>query len=300
MIKRINPYKYLAYYDSPVNIIKVLFLAGYKNQEIKRGYVHLLEHLFLKNNYKFLTDLELDGGFYNGLTEANKMELIIYGISDEDFQSFMFEEILNFDEIIISDQLFENEKKVIEEEYYTLILDHPVEEVEQTIGSLEDIQNFSLDEVNYILSDLDYKPVLFLFSNINKLESSEELENEEQRRQEFTLEFNDGYYQIGATDEFTFGKLVTAFKILKDTRFLSKVNYKNGKFSLSEEDYNYIKENMLNIESRFRILIDTSFSTYWNYLIKMMNYILNKDASSMTISFGKIWGGVLEQEKSLF
>lgn len=299
MIKRINSHKYIAYYDSPVNVIKLLFPEGYKSDIVKRGYMHFLEHLIIQNNQSLLDELENKGGFYNGITEYNKTEIMIYGLDDIVFQNALFQDILKVEEIQMSDEEFENEKNVIKEEYDTLVLANPKSEVEKAIGSREEIENFTIEEVNQILSNPKIKPIIFLFSNINKLESNKKILHYEKNKYKFSLKEDEENIYIEGLDIFSKGQLEICFAILKNTLFIKEIRKKGEKYILNKYEYEYIKRNVINIEKRFKMMIDTSFSKYWQYLIHMLSYIVNKDVSEIQINFTDLRGAIIDKEKDL-
>lgn len=125
--------------------------------EILNGYLHLLEHLWVRSNKLWLDNFERDMNIFNAMTEKNKITFVfIYtgcAVNTND---------LNFN-MEFSESDFFLEKNTIQEErkLYT----NDVQDVDVILGSLDDINNFDLSVLIKMMKNIKYDIIRFKFSS---------------------------------------------------------------------------------------------------------------------------------------
>ncbi len=124
------------------------------------GISHLIEHLVCKNlDDDFIETLEKNGITWNAYTTPNNVVFYIKGLDDSvyKYKDIFLEKILSF---FIQPDIFENEKKIVLEEYFDLFnrynknhflnLYRKVLNNYNSVGKKEDIENLTIDNcLNY-------------------------------------------------------------------------------------------------------------------------------------------------------
>lgn len=137
--------------DSDVVVIKFLIPLGFADLIQKSGYAHLIEHMIVQSNKKYLTYLEKQGIQFNAETKDSMTEYIFIelqdGILQEELDSGNLEEIF---ETEFEQRGLSIEKNTILQEHLLLCSRLDEAEVNEMIGSREEIEEFELDKAKKI------------------------------------------------------------------------------------------------------------------------------------------------------
>lgn len=137
--------------DSDVVVIKFLIPLGFADLIQKSGYAHLIEHMIVQSNKKYLTYLEKQGIQFNAETKDSMTEYIFIelqdGILQEELDSGNLEEIF---ETEFEQKGLSIEKNTILQEHLLLCSRLDEAEVNEMIGSREEIEEFELDKAKKI------------------------------------------------------------------------------------------------------------------------------------------------------
>lgn len=137
--------------DLDVVVIKFLIPLGFADLIQKSGYAHLIEHMIVQSNKKYLTYLEKQGIQFNAETKDSMTEYIFIelqdGILQEELDSGNLEEIF---ETEFEQKGLSIEKNTILQEHLLLCSHLDEAEVNEMIGSREEIEEFELDKAKKI------------------------------------------------------------------------------------------------------------------------------------------------------
>lgn len=137
--------------DSDVVVIKFLIPLGFADLIQKSGYAHLIEHMIVQSNKKYLTYLEKQGIQFNAETKDSMTEYIFIelqdGILQEELDSGNLEEIF---ETEFEQKGLSIEKNTILQEHLLLCSRLDEAEVNEMIGSREEIEEFELNKAKKI------------------------------------------------------------------------------------------------------------------------------------------------------
>jgi len=172
-----NEYIYVT--NSKNIVVKYVLPLGSLSKNVPTGYIHLLEHLYIKANHRYLTKLENLGVHFNGVTRENHMEIILIDPSGE----VLNEELNNFK----LDNLFKTEftDKELEIEKDTIIQEHKMlqktidhNNVNITLGSIDEIKKFNLRTLNNIRKNFekDFKKIIFKNIKVDNIYSTNKIE----------------------------------------------------------------------------------------------------------------------------
>lgn len=282
---------YKLFYNSSIDVIKILFPIGFYSEEIEQGYAHFIEHILIRNNYNILKNIELNGGWFNGTTHENNMEIIIYLNSNalEYNNSDKIIKEINLFNLNLSKYDIENEIKVIKNEYETLLVNNNKDSIEQRIGSIEQIEKFNIDKVEYILKNIIQNIRIYMFSK-RYLKKNNPLGT-------FNVKITnkDQKYIISGHDKYSSDKLRLIFNLLSDMGYSNGIIIDNNHLYIEKNIYEYINTYLENISKRFKILISMSFSKYSIYL----NAIEDNPEAFFDFDFYNLWRKINEKKKNL-
>lgn len=283
---------YRLFYDSPIDIIKICFPVGFHSNYVAQGYAHFIEHLVIRNNYDILKEIELSGGWFNGTTREDRVEIVIYVVSNniELYSADKLMEKINLSKFYLSKYDIENEIKVIKNEYETLLISNSKHDVEQRIGNIEQINKFNIDDANNILKNISKNINIFVFSKRYSKESnifgnfSINIFNESEK------------YLIRGENKYSSDKLKLIFALLLDMGYSTGVDIIDDTIYIEKNMYENINACAKNINRRFKILVNTSFSKYSMYI----NMIDNEQNAFLDFDFYNLWRKIDEQKNDLF
>ncbi len=150
--------------DSDVVVIKFLIPLGFADLIQKSGYAHLIEHMIVQSNKKYLTYLEKQGIQFNAETKDSMTEYIFIelqdGILQEELDSGNLEEIF---ETEFEQKGLSIEKNTILQEHLLLCSRLDEAEVNEMIGSREEIEEFELNKAKKIHAGQEgtYSTIIF-------------------------------------------------------------------------------------------------------------------------------------------
>ena len=274
------------FYDSPIDILKLIVPIGFDTQEVDTGYAHLIEHLVIRSNYDILGDIEVHGGWFNGTTREHEMEIVIY--CDPDSGDYSVEELVDKLRLTfknLTQKEFEEELDVIQKEYSALILRDAPESVGRRIGNLSQIGMFELDKAEDIISKYVEQVGFLLISG--RYKSSEQ----EEKLLDVNIGIEAGDYTISGKDKDSFNLLKLLFCALTENGYSEGISNTEDTFCISKELFKEIDLRSRAIADRFKVLTSTSFSKYNHCL----NLVDNNWQLFSGFDFGKIWRQINEK-----
>lgn len=168
MIENIRTKENITYFDmdSDITVVKFVIPLGFADLIQKSGYAHLIEHMIIQANKKYLTYLEKKGIQFNAETKDCLTEYIFIDLQSQ----VLLEELKTGNLEKIFDTKFEEnfltiEKGTITQEH--LLLSNQMEEayVSNMIGSKEEISKFQLSRADKIRQKNYSKYDTLIFSN---------------------------------------------------------------------------------------------------------------------------------------
>lgn len=155
--------------DSDVVVIKFLIPLGFADLIQKSGYAHLIEHMIVQSNKKYLIYLEKQGIQFNAETKDSMTEYIFIelqdGILQDELSSGDLEQIF---ETEFEEKGLSIEKNTILQEHLLLCSRLEEAEVNEMIGSREEIEKFELDRAKKIHNEQDGKYSTIIFGNFEQ------------------------------------------------------------------------------------------------------------------------------------
>lgn len=168
MIENIRSKDGITYFDmdSDITVVKFVIPLGFADMIQRSGYAHLIEHMIIQTNKKYLTYLEKQGIQFNAETKDCLTEYIFIDLQSK----ILLEELKTGNLEKIFDTGFEEnslaiEKGTIAQEH--LLLSNQMEEAEvsKMIGSPEEIANFQLEKADKIRQKNYSKYDTMVFAN---------------------------------------------------------------------------------------------------------------------------------------
>ncbi|MGS6421026.1 hypothetical protein [Enterococcus lactis] len=146
-------------FSFPINV-SVDQIYIYPQFEILPGYLHLLEHMIIRNNKVELEKYELKNNIYNALTDKKKMNFV--------FIHSNFEEIpISFSiDTFFREEDFNTEKKIIIEERKLYPDNYP--SVDKILGTEDQIKEFKLSILQNILRNNKFSFIHFNYASCNQ------------------------------------------------------------------------------------------------------------------------------------
>lgn len=155
--------------DSDVVVIKFLIPLGFADLIQKSGYAHLIEHMIVQSNKKYLTYLEKQGIQFNAETKDSMTEYIFIelqdGILQEELDSGNLEEIF---ETEFEEEGLSIEKNTILQEHLLLCSRLDEAEVNEMIGSRKEIEEFELNRAKKIHKEQEGKYSTIIFGKFEQ------------------------------------------------------------------------------------------------------------------------------------
>ena len=283
IIKKNN--EYICNIDSKSIVVKYIVPLGYLNNCVPTGYAHLLEHLYIKSNYRYLEELEGLGVQFNGVTKERYMEIILIDPSGE-----IIEKELNNYKL---DNLFKSNftNKDLEIEKNTIIQEHKIlqknmsyNDVNIMLGSIDEIKNFELDILNNFREDIekDIKKIVFKNLKNNSIHSANKIE---WVRSVNILEFFKGKDSVKLVleDDFYARILIYVIKILLDSVYKlndMKINNNNSMITVVipvsyDRLIDIISNYKINSYNRYKLKLEASFKFLSDEVTYLVNHFHN-------------------------
>lgn len=262
---RISVEEYLVPYNGNI-IVEKYILKPKEDFKRQDGYLHLLEHMLIKENREWFTKLENGNIYFNAVTSKETIEFIFFHFKKNIQINFL--EQLN---TIFSIENLELERKTILQE--KVWLDNTMQdstEIKTIIGSENDIYSFDLINLNNLKKNLD-KVTKITFSNDKKgfLLNKKYICVEDFQKSLVAIEKSNNYTM---NENDLVGKLVIYFfniveKVMNDA-FEFEVEKKKDCFKIIT-DRRIEKLNKKQVFSRYLILLNN-----FNFFEKEITFII--------------------------
>lgn len=158
----------IIYFDmnSDVTIVKFLIPLGFADLIQKSGYAHLIEHMIIQANKKYLTYLEKQGIQFNAETKDCMTEYIFIDLQSE----LLLDELKrgNLEKIFdtgFNEEALAIERGTIAQEHLLLSNQMDEADVSEMIGNREEIANFKLARADTIKKGIYSKYHTMVFTN---------------------------------------------------------------------------------------------------------------------------------------
>lgn len=240
------------------------------NGSIREGYLHLLEHLWVRANKSWFDDYESKMNIFNALTDKNRITFIlIYTESTVNTNKLIFD--LNFNE-----QDFLIEKKTIYEE--RKLYSDSTPDVDIVLGSLRTIEAFDLIVLKNMMHQMNYKKIRFHFSskNIGKY-----MKNPAINIKKNSIIWKDSN-TIQLKDFYDYKVLLTILKVFKLTNesFCFNINEAKENYEITFDDYevfDFMLKNKDNVLKRYQLLLTNTqlFIEQTIYLFDLFGFNLD-------------------------
>ncbi|SFU81304.1 hypothetical protein SAMN04487886_11824 [Clostridium sp. DSM 8431] len=174
-LKRTSLNEYFYDIDNDVDVIKYIIPCGYSSQDIPSGYAHLLEHMYINSNYKYLKELEKQGVRFNGATYDKFMVIDLIDSTGKNIlrnSNFIKENKIMKNEFL--EKQLQLEKKTIAQELGILRKTLGTEKADYMLGSPEEVKGFSINKLNEVYGKVQDKYVRVIFGNSQNNESLSE------------------------------------------------------------------------------------------------------------------------------
>lgn len=153
LMKSNNDFIYMPI-EQDMEVLIYYFDFGFCSDELK-GYAHLLEHMIIRINQEVLTDIKKRGIQFNAVTKENMTIYTFLNFRNNDFLLHCKPQITHiFDSISkFNNELFELEKKTIQEELAIVSNQVTAEVASRMLGTETEIKNFTLDKMLKIFKE---------------------------------------------------------------------------------------------------------------------------------------------------
>lgn len=240
------------------------------NGSIREGYLHLLEHLWVRANKSWFDDYESKMNIFNALTNKNRITFIlIYTASTVNTNKLIFD--LNFNE-----QDFLIEKKTIYEE--RKLYSDSTPDVDIVLGSLRTIEAFDLIVLKNMMQQMNYKKIRFHFSSKNNVKY---MKNPTINIKKNSIIWKDSN-TIQLKDFYDYKVLLTILKVFKLTNenFCFNVNEAKENYEITFDDYevfDFMLKNKDNVLKRYQLLLTNTqlFIEQTIYLFDLFGFNLD-------------------------
>lgn len=240
------------------------------NGSIREGYLHLLEHLWVRANKSWFDDYESKMNIFNALTNKNRITFIlIYTESTVNTNKLIFD--LNFNE-----QDFLIEKKTIYEE--RKLYSDSTPDVDIVLGSLRTIEAFDLIVLKNMMHQMNYKKIRFHFSSKN---NGKYIKNPTINIKKNSIIWKDSN-TIQLKDFYDYKVLLTILKVFKLTNenFCFNVNEAKENYEITFDDYevfDFMLKNKENVLKRYQLLLTNTqlFIEQTIYLFDLFSFNLD-------------------------
>lgn len=240
------------------------------NGSIREGYLHLLEHLWVRANKSWFDDYESKMNIFNALTDKNRITFIlIYTESTVNTNKLIFD--LNFNE-----QDFLIEKKTIYEE--RKLYSDSTPDVDIVLGSLRTIETFDLIVLKNMMHQMNYKKNRFHFSSKN---NGKYMKNPTINIKKNSIIWKDSN-TIQLKDFYDYKVLLTILKVFKLTNesFCFNINEAKENYEITFDDYevfDFMLKNKDNVLKRYQLLLTNTqlFIEQTIYLFNLFGFNLD-------------------------
>mgnify|MGYP000921331647 FL=1 len=240
------------------------------NGSIREGYLHLLEHLWVRANKSWFDDYESKMNIFNALTDKNRITFIlIYTESTVNTNKLIFD--LNFNE-----QDFLIEKKTIYEE--RKLYSDSTPDVDIVLGSLRTIEAFDLIVLKNMMHQMNYKKIRFHFSSKN---NGKYMKNPTINIKKKSIIWKDSN-TIQLKDFYDYKVLLTILKVFKLTNesFCFNINEAKENYEITFDDYevfDFMLKNKDNVLKRYQLLLTNTqlFIEQTIYLFDLFGFNLD-------------------------
>ena len=240
------------------------------NGSIREGYLHLLEHLWVRANKSWFDDYESKMNIFNALTDKNRITFIlIYTESTVNTNKLIFD--LNFNE-----QDFLIEKKTIYEE--RKLYSDSTPDVDIVLGSLKTIEAFDLIVLKNMMHQMNYKKNRFHFSSKN---NGKYMKNPTINIKKNSIIWKDSN-TIQLKDFYDYKVLLTILKVFKLTNesFCFNINEAKENYEITFDDYevfDFMLKNKDNVLKRYQLLLTNTqlFIEQTIYLFNLFGFNLD-------------------------
>lgn len=240
------------------------------NGSIREGYLHLLEHLWVRANKSWFDDYESKMNIFNALTDKNRITFIlIYTESTVNTNKLIFD--LNFNE-----QDFLIEKKTIYEE--RKLYSDSTPDVDIVLGSLRTIEAFDLIVLKNMMHQMNYKKIRFHFSSKNNVKY---MKNPTINIKKNSIIWKDSN-TIQLKDFYDYKVLLTILKVFKLTNesFCFNINEAKENYEITFDDYevfDFMLKNKDNVLKRYQLLLTNTqlFIEQTIYLFDLFGFNLD-------------------------
>lgn len=139
------------------NVIVERIIIDFKGKIID-GYLHLLEHLWVRSNKKWLDEFEHGMNIFNAMTEKNRITFVfMYSDCRVNTNTLVFDMEFNEQDFILEKNTIFEERKMYSND---------VNDVNTILGSLDAIAAFDLTVLEKMLQVIDYEIIKFKFSSM--------------------------------------------------------------------------------------------------------------------------------------
>lgn len=240
------------------------------NGSTREGYLHLLEHLWVRANKSWFDDYESKMNIFNALTDKNRITFIlIYTESTVNTNKLIFD--LNFNE-----QDFLIEKKTIYEE--RKLYSDSTPDVDIVLGSLRTIEAFDLIVLKNMMHQMNYKKIRFHFSSKNNVKY---MKNPTINIKKNSIIWKDSN-TIQLKDFYDYKVLLTILKVFKLTNesFCFNINEAKENYEITFDDYevfDFMLKNKDNVLKRYQLLLTNTqlFIEQTIYLFDLFGFNLD-------------------------
>lgn len=287
---RITLKEYLVSYNSNM-IVEKYIVKPKKKFKLNAGYLHLLEHMIIKENRDWFTKLENEGVYFNAITSKETIEFIFFYFN----RNIQINLLERFDTVFSIENLELERKTILQEKVW---LDNTMQdstEISAIIGSELAIRSFELSKLNELKNNLD-RVTKITFSNNEKeyLLSKKHIYVEDFQHDLIRMSNNDNHW-INENDlagklllyffnivkivkkdsvQFKLEKIEDHFKIITDTA-IKKLNKRQifsrylillNNFKLFEQEMTFIIDNFsAEIENIEELFMDTQWELMTHY-----------------------------------
>ena len=278
------------YYELPISSKNIIIdqLIYYPKFDVPTGYLHLLEHILVKQNRSLIDNFESNLDIFNAITDIDKMVFLFIHKNE------LFSPKLDF-KIAIFEHTFQLEKEIILEE--RRLYSNERKDINQIIGSSKDIEKFNLNRLKRISNGKNFNLIHIRYNSKNRT--------------------NQDYDPIEIKGGFNIKWVTNSTFILKKDFNAELFSYYLYIFRIACNDFKYNIEQALNtllvtVENREKFLnlikCQNNILTIYKLSLKNLNFRIN-ETIKIYDHFGLIfdiadswekfdWGNITDEEES--
>jgi len=149
--------------EESISLLNIIVPYGWRSDD-NNGYAHLIEHLVIKNNKEYLSNLERHGVFYNASTTQDSTDYMFLSTSDILKTEINNGNILKVLFHALNESDLAAEINTIIQERLILTQQLTNSEIDRMIGKEEEIKGFNILKANAVLAS-NYKNIKTLNMN---------------------------------------------------------------------------------------------------------------------------------------